>query len=297
MARWCARRGIAFAAIAIATTSCAFELADVARGRDAGAGQDASRADASTGTDADRRDSATPRDATDDDGDGGPPRPPRVTAGLVALYDFDEGSGTIVRDKSGVPPALDLSGSAPAMRWVAGGLQLTAATQVSSSGNAQKIIAACQATSEVTFEAWVTPSAAPQGQVGFAARIMQIGNDNNSFNLLVGPIGADYRFNIYSASGQAVPTTTGSLATASLTHLVATRTAGGSATLHVTTSASSTAVNASQGGGLGGWNGWPLTLGSTQTGDQPWLGTYHLVAFYARALTAAEVAQNFAAGP
>jgi hypothetical protein len=40
-----------------------------------------------------------------------------------------------------------------------------------------------------------------------------------------------------------------------------------------------------------------MTLGNATSLDAAWLGTYHLVAVYARALTAQEVAQNFAAGP
>ena len=40
-----------------------------------------------------------------------------------------------------------------------------------------------------------------------------------------------------------------------------------------------------------------VTCANATSFDAPWLGTYHLVAFYGRVLSAPEVAQNFAVGP
>ena len=48
-------------------------------------------------------------------------------------------------------------------------------------------------------------------------------------------------------------------------------------------------------------NRWPddcrLVVGNEVSGDRPWRGEIALVALYARALSADEIAQNFAAGP
>ena len=50
-------------------------------------------------------------------------------------------------------------------------------------------------------------------------------------------------------------------------------------------------------GGFGDWDrGFALLLANETTGDRPWLGRYHMVAIYDRALTAAEVARHTAAG-
>jgi hypothetical protein len=42
--------------------------------------------------------------------------------------------------------------------------------------------------------------------------------------------------------------------------------------------------------------GYRLALANELTGDRPWLGEFHLVAIYDRALSQAEVSQNFEAG-
>src|SRR5262249_36881672 len=85
--------------------------------------------------------------------------PPRVTRNLPALYPFNEGSGTVVHDTSGVGTALDLTiGSAGAVTWSTGSLQFNSATLAQSAGNATKVITAVQASNALTVEAWVTPA-------------------------------------------------------------------------------------------------------------------------------------------
>jgi len=49
-------------------------------------------------------------------------------------------------------------------------------------------------------------------------------------------------------------------------------------------------------GNLSTWVSYKLGLGDELAGGNPWLGTFHLVAIYSRALTAAEIHQNFLAG-
>ena len=51
-------------------------------------------------------------------------------------------------------------------------------------------------------------------------------------------------------------------------------------------------------GSFANWDGgFALALANEVSGDRPWLGSYHLVAIYGRALTAAEVSQNHQFGP
>jgi hypothetical protein len=40
-----------------------------------------------------------------------------------------------------------------------------------------------------------------------------------------------------------------------------------------------------------------LALGNDLAGNSPWLGEYHLVAIYSRALTDSDIQRNFFAGP
>jgi len=77
--------------------------------------------------------------------------------------------------------------------------------------------------------------------------------------------------------------------------VIYTRDAAGVATIYVdgTVQASGTV-----GGDLSNWNGgYRLALANELTGNRPWLGELHLVAVFDRALSAAEVSQNYNAGP
>ena len=91
----------------------------------------------------------------------------------------------------------------------------------------------------------------------------------------------------------ATQTPQGSL-TAGLHHVVYTRDAAGQATVYIDGVVEG---QASVGGSLSNWDAtMPLLLGNEASGGRPWLGEYKLVAVYARALSAAEVAQNLSAG-
>src|SRR5687768_17018209 len=83
-----------------------------------------------------------------------------VTPGTapVLLYTFAEGSGTTVKDVSGLEPALDLViGDPAAVAWSNAGLSLLAGgTRVSSVVPATKLDGACVA-SGITAEVWVRP--------------------------------------------------------------------------------------------------------------------------------------------
>ena len=55
--------------------------------------------------------------------------------------------------------------------------------------------------------------------------------------------------------------------------------------------------SSSIGGDCSGWDaGYVLALGDEPTGGRPWLGIFDLVAIYDRALSAAEVRNNYRAG-
>jgi hypothetical protein len=79
-----------------------------------------------------------------------------------------------------------------------------------------------------------------------------------------------------------------------LTHLVYARDADGRAALYVN---GRLETSAQVGGGMDGWGaGFRLALANELTQDRPWLGEYHLVAVYDRALTAEEVQQRVKGG-
>jgi ferric-dicitrate binding protein FerR (iron transport regulator) len=234
--------------------------------------------------------------------------PPRISDGLVALYGFREGTGNMVHDVSAVGQPLDLHIKQPdATAWLPeGGLLLKApAAFVSSTASGQKIVDACRTTNEVTIEAWITPSTVDQ--IG-PARIVTLSSNTSERNLT---LGMDGRYDGWPPKGgtrfitrlrttetgaNGMPrlhTATGSVV-ADLTHLVFTRTSKGTTRMFID---GDPRAKGEIGGDFSGWNpDFRLALGDEFTHDRPWVGTFHLLAVYGRALTAAEVRTNFRRG-
>lgn len=226
----------------------------------------------------------------------------RVTDGLIALYEFKEGQGARVSDSSKSGDALNLTIAAPnKTAWTKTGLLIKQPTLISSEKPAKKIIDACKQSHEITVEAWIVPANTRQDG---PARIVGISKSKTLRNVtlaqgLYGGQPTDLfvsRLRTTQTSNNGLPpvvTPTGS-ATASLTHLVYTRSASGRAVIY---------VNGQERGILnvpGKMDNWdatmPLMLANEQSGDRAWLGEYRLVAVYRRAISNREVLQNYAAG-
>jgi hypothetical protein len=80
-----------------------------------------------------------------------------------------------------------------------------------------------------------------------------------------------------------------------LSHVLYTRDAAGVARIYVD---GALVMEGSVGGDLGNWaDDYRLALANELSLGRPWLGELRLVAVYSRALTAAEVLQNYEAGP
>lgn len=234
-----------------------------------------------------------------------PPDPPdgRVTNGLQALYTFDEGSGQTVAVISGVgtPLNLEISSGSDITRLPGGGLAINSSSVIASSAPASKIINACQLSNELTLEAWITPANITQDG---PARIMTLSADaySRNFNLGQGQSGNkpatvfDVRVRTTETNANGVPSLTSPTGSAAstLTHVVYTLAANGQRRIYL--NGVQVAADA-LGGTFNGWNGsYLLTLGNEQVDDRPWLGELYLAAVYCRALSAAEVNQNYDAG-
>lgn len=227
----------------------------------------------------------------------------RVSLNLQALYTFEEGAGTVVHDVSGVGAPLDLAISNTAgINWLASGLSVTAPTLIASPGAASKIINSAQGTNEITIEAWIKPVNTSQDG---PARIVTLSQDayNRHFTLGQGSWGVqpanfyDVRLRTTTRTSNGKPSLTApsGCLTTTLSHVVYTRDAGGTARLYVD---GVLWVVGTVDGSLANWDdSYRLALANELTGERPWLGDYHLVAIYNRALTDSEVAQNLGAGP
>lgn len=228
---------------------------------------------------------------------------PRVTSGLLVLYAFEEGAGTAVYDTSGAAEPLNLTvRDETAIRWLPGALSIESPTIVLSDLPARRVSQAARATSELTIEAWVRPSSTDQSG---PARIASLSHDpyNRNFTLGQGLWGNlpsslyDVRLRTTETDPSGVPslsTPPGSLQ-AALSHVVYTRNAAGTASIYIN---GEQQASRTVGGDFSGWDdNYHLALANELTGDRPWLGEFHLLAIYNRALAPDEIGKNYRAGP
>lgn len=215
--------------------------------------------------------------------------------GLLALYTFNEGSGAIVHDVSGVGAPLDLTiEDETAVAWQEGALSVLTPTLIASGTPAAKIISAARASDALTVEAWITPAAVLQDG---PARIVTCSRNPHNRNFTLGHgrwgdrpktvFNARLRTTGANANGEPSLTTPVDTVLPAMMHVVYTRDAAGNAVIYVDGQA---VVSDTVSGTLNNWGGgMRLALANELTGDRPWLGTYHLVAVYDRALSAGEV--------
>lgn len=223
--------------------------------------------------------------------------PPRVSSNLVALYTFEEGSGTSVLDRSNVGTPLDLTIPAPsAVTWTPGALTVTADTLIASPGDATKVLTACRDADALTLEAWITPAMIG----GYFPRVVTLSETNSSLAVSLLAIDSHFEFRMRgpmtdSNGLPSLSSPTGTIVVAPL-HVVLVSASDGTRTIYVDGLAVATDA---RGGDLASWGttGHRFGLANEIDGGRPWLGTFDLVAIYAAALTPAEVAINFAAGP
>jgi hypothetical protein len=228
---------------------------------------------------------------------------PRVFADLLALYEMDEGTGTVVRDTSGAAAPVDLRIEDPSnVTWEPDGLSVHDATRIRSDGPASELARAVAASNELTVEAWITPANLTQDG---PARIVSLSGSPYARNITVGQglwgglpadrIDVRLRTSTTSNNGQPSLTTGAGTLPPAMTHVVYTRDRTGRARIYLD------GVEYASGlveGTLSAWDpDQPLVLANEVGGNRPWLGTLHLVALYDRALSATEVDRNFAAGP
>lgn len=223
---------------------------------------------------------------------------PRVEAGLLVLYRFEEGTGESVADVSGVGDPLDLffRGDAAAATWIDGGSGVRFEGDggvLSTAGPASKITSALLASSQITLEFWGKP--ALTSQTG-PARLVSISNGVEVFHR-VATLSQDRtaaNFRLHAGPYTDLVSVDGVFEAGRLIHLVATYDGTG---IRIYSDGAPVALVGATGGIKIPADDKPLLVGNEATLDRTWFGEVYLVAVYDRALTPEQVQQNFAAGP
>jgi hypothetical protein len=239
---------------------------------------------------------------------GTAPVPEPISDGLIVLYTFNEGSGTTVRDTSGVAPALDLGLQGTGVNWIDSGLEFapsgTQAPIAISDGSNSKVIDRLRTSRAMTVELWL--QATELDQTG-PARVFGVSKDyrERSFSVLhgqgCGGVTSDAAIEvrvrrttgINGCPPLAVSTT--ARFTGQVQHLAVTQTATGLQQLYLDTELVGSEQRTDD---LSNLVQYPLKIGNETLGDatRAWRGRIFTAAIYERALSVDEIAHNHALG-
>lgn len=223
----------------------------------------------------------------------------RFESNLVAKYMFQTGSGSTAYDTSGVTPAADLSLSGN-VTWVGGwGIDIGAGGKAqASTSTSQKLAAMIQSSGEYSIEAWVAPANVTQT----SAYIVSYSGSNTTRNATLGQDAMQYEGRARSSTTDTngtpplITTTATGAAQAALQHLVLTYDPVNGQKIYLN-GVDTGDTDPAKGGSLANWDStFALVLGNETTGQRQWQGVIKFVAIHNRALTPAQVQQNFAAG-
>lgn len=216
----------------------------------------------------------------------------RADGNIVAKFTFDEGAGTTTVDSGGVgaPITLQIQG----MEWVEGGLRNVSGKAQANAADSLKLFNMISAGGAFTFEAWLTPANTTQAG---PARIVSYSSGTGTSNAQMSQNAGVYRFRnrtaASNANGDPFLEAGAPDVAAELQHVVMTFSpaAGRKTYVDGVLSAQDNAATT-----LAWTNNQTFVIGNEVTNDRLWQGVFHLVAIHNKALSAAEVQQNFAAG-
>ncbi len=223
----------------------------------------------------------------------------RYEQDVIALYEFRTGSGNTVLDLSGVQPELNLTLSGD-VDWVGGyGIRINDGKAQGSTANSKKLNDLIKATGEYSIEAWVVPANVVQEG---PARIVSYSASTSARNFTLGQTQYNYDFLQRSSTTDANGEPALSSADAderlqaTLQHVVLTYDPVNGRRIYVNGMYTGD-IDTSMPGNLNDWDdSFALVLGNEVSNDRLWQGVIRLVAVHNRALTLAQIQQNFAAG-
>ncbi len=223
----------------------------------------------------------------------------RYDADTVAKYLFSEGNGYTAYDTSGIDPAADLTITGD-VTWAGGwgvlvgaGGKLQATVQASS-----KLYTLLQATGEFSVEAWVAPALVAVKN----SYMVSYSGGNTLRNFTLGQTNQDYDFMLRSSNSDlnGMPQTqtpdTAMALQAALQHVVLTYDPVNGRQIFVN-GVNINVPDPQKGGTISNWDAtFALVLGNEVSGQDSWQGLIKFVAIHQRALTPAQILQNYNAG-
>ncbi len=217
----------------------------------------------------------------------------RADANAIALFTFSEGTGNVTMDTSGVNPAITLQ--IEGMEWVdSGGLRNAAGKAQSSEADSRKLFDMIAPGNEYSVEAWVIPE--NTAQVG-PARIVSYSLGTGVRNFTLGQNATNYQFrNRSTATGVNGTPALEALdpqADTVLQHVTMTFDAASGRKDYINGQLS---IEENISDELDWLDNQILVIGNEVTNNRPWQGVFKLVAIHNKALSAAEIQQNFEAG-
>jgi len=227
----------------------------------------------------------------------------RYEDNIIAMYEFKTGSGATAYDTSGVEPSIDMT-LFGGVTWVAGyGIDIKSGQRAQGSALAStKLSDRIKLTGEYSVEAWVVPANVTQEG---PARIISYSASTTTRNFTLGQTLYNYEFMHRSTTTDANGDP--SMATAdadedlqaALQHVVITFDPVNGRQIYVN-GVHTGDVDTIAGGVLSDWNSsYALVFGNeagSNGGQLQWAGQLRLVAISDRAMTLAQVKQNFDVG-
>ena len=222
----------------------------------------------------------------------------RYETAQIALWEFKTGGGTTAFDTSGVEPAIDLTLSGD-ISWYGGwGITVNGGKAQGSTASSKKLHDKIRATDEYSIEAWAIPVNVTQEMsriVSYSA-----GDTARNFTLQQTLYNYDFRHRSTETSLNGDPQLStpddDEVLQATLQHVVATYSPTDGRAIYVNGELVSQ-QDPIPGGSLVDWQDtFALVLGNEASGDGIWLGTLRMVAIHNRALTQAQIVQNFDVG-
>jgi hypothetical protein len=223
----------------------------------------------------------------------------RYDADTIAKYEFQTGTGLVAYDTSGIDPSADMTITGD-VTWAGGwGVTLGAGGKLQATTSASaKLYNLIQATGEFSVEAWVAPALVA---VDNSYMVSYSGGDTTR-NFTLGQTNQDYDFMQRGSNSdlngmpQLQTPDAAMLLQASLQHVVLTYDPVNGRQIYVN-GVNANVPDPQKGGTISNWDSsFALVLGNETSGDRSWQGLIKFVAIHSRALSAAQVLQNFNAG-